>query len=395
LVTKAAGLGLPDIEPALLLKYAAPDIPETDSREIMDQIPGKVTKEVRVRWAAVPVEVTPVADADAIYPVPDDATLKSISEKISRASRHMEKMENREAARLLSEAEKEARGCRFSEAIRPFLAEIFLRQGILKLRERDVSSAESMFSRSRALRPGFVPDPALFPPQVITAWGNISGRSLLEAELIIQSLPSGAVVSVEGVPKGRTPVRINPGKTGPVSIRVSHPGYRDAEMAGQWLPGDAETLEFNLSGDRVARLGELLSEGKGKQGLGVGPLIDEFASAAGVQLVAVVTLEKDGSGDGYIAKAYSRGRSVGAPVYLGEKRISDGERNSQMTGKWLAGKLLEDGWPAEKKDPESEPWYKSWWIWGIVTGVVVTVALVVGGSGGSGSSGGSSIAVNF
>ena len=396
-VAKASGES-PGIEPALLLKYAAPEIPEAFSREILDKIPEKVVKDVRIRWVAVPVEATSVADANTIYPLPDDATLKSISGKISLASRHMEKVENREAAKLLSEAEKEARRCRFSEAVRPFLAEIFLRQGILKLREKDIPSAESLFSRSRALRPGFVPDSALFPPQVIAVWGGISGRPLPEAELLVQSLPSGAAVSVDGVYKGRTPARINPGKTGPVNIRVSSPGYRDAEKAGQWLPGDAETLDFNLSGDRVARLGDLLSKGGEKQGWGAGPLINEFAAAAGVQWVAVVTLEKeDGPGDGYIAKAYSRGKTSGGPVFLGEKRILDYERNSQVTGKWLAGKLLENGWPVEKKDPESEPWYKSWWTWGIVAAVAagIVVALAGGGGGGSGGSKDSSIAVNF
>lgn len=391
----AKATGSLDVEPALFLKYAAPDIPETYSREILDRIPEKITKEVHVRWVAVPVEAAPVVDINAIYPVPDDATLKSISGRILRASRHMEKVENREAAKLLSEAESEARGCRFNEAIRPFLAEIFLRQGIIKLRDGHVSSAESLFSRSRALRPGFVPDPALFPPQVLTVWGSLSSRLLPEAELLVQSLPSGAVVFVDGVSKGRTPVRINPGKTGPVNIRVSHPGYKDEEKIGQWLPGDADTLDFNLPGDRVARLGDLLSEGGGKQGWGAGPLIGELATAAGVQWIAVVTLEKDGSGDGYIAKAYSHGKPVNAPVFLGEKRIRDGERNSQATGKWLAGKLLENGWPAEEKDQEFEPWYKSWWVWGIAVAAAAGIAAVAAGGGGSSSSGGSSIGVNF
>jgi len=394
MVTKADS---PDIEPALLLKYAVPEIPETHSREILDKIPERIVREVRVRWVAVPVETTPVADVNAIYPVPDDATLRSISGKISSASRHMEKVENRQAAKLLFEAEKEARSCRFSEAIRPFLTEIFLRQGILKLWEKDVSSAESLFSRSRALRPGFVPDPALFPPQVLAVWGGISGRSLPEAELLVQSLPSGAVVSVDGVSKGRTPARINPGKMGPVYIRVSHPGYRDEEIVGQWLPGDTETLDFNMSGDRVARLGDLLSERGEKQGRGAGPLIDEVAMAAGVQLVVIVTLEKDGSGGGYIAKAYSRGNTLGSPVlFLGEKRVSDDARNLQATGKWLAGKLLENGWPAEKKDSESEPWYKSWWVWGGVAAVIIGIAAAIAaGGGGSGGSKDSAVAVNF
>ena len=378
-----------DIEPALLLKFASPDIPEKSSREILDSVPERVTRDVRVRWTAAPAEATPSARMDALYPVPDDAALKNITEKISLASRFMERVEDKKALELLSEAEKEIRLRRFNEATRPFLAEIFLRQGILKLRGGDVHGAESLFSRSRALRPGFVPDSALFPPQVVAAWGSVSSRPMPEAEILVQSLPSGAAVLVNGAFAGRTPVKVNPGKTGPASIRVSYSGYRDVEKVGQWFPGDAETLDFSLTADRIARLGDLLSEQGGRE---AGPLIEELATAAGVNWVAVITLEKDGSGAGYVAKAYSRGKAGGAPVFLGLTPV--GESDSRVVGKWLSGRLLENGWPEESKDQELKPWYKSWWVWGIV--VVATLGVAAGLAGGSGGgANGSSIGVKF
>jgi hypothetical protein len=382
-------------EAALLLKYAAPDIPEASSRAILDPLPGRVSGDVRVRWVSAPAESRPAPDADALFPVPDDAALRRISGKISRAAVRMERVENREAGRLLSEAEKEARTFRFSEATRPFLAEIFLREGILKLRAGDVPAAESLFSRSRALRPGFTPDPAMFPPQVLSAWGNAGRRPPPEAELLVQSLPSGADVSLDGEYRGKTPLRVRTGKTGPVRVRVSHPGYRDAEAVGQWLPGDAENLDFQLSGDRVARLGGLLSEPGGKRGKGAGPLIDEFAAAAGVERVAVVTLERDASGEGYLAKAYSRGAPGGDPVFLGEKGLSGDGDASGDAAEWVAGSLLAAGWPAETKDPDAKPWYKKWWVWGIVAAGAGIVAALAGGGGGSGGSDSSSIAVDF
>jgi hypothetical protein len=381
-------------ESALLLKYVAPDIPEEASRKVLDPLPGKVAKDVRVRWVPAPAEAPPAGDADAAYPIPGDEVLRRISGKISRASAHMERVENKAAGKLLSEAEKEARSCRFTEATRPFLAEIFLREGILKLRAGDDSAAEGLFSRSRALRPGFTPDPALFPPQVLATWRNAARRPLPEAELLVQSLPSGASIEVDGAFKGKTPSRVRPGKTGPVRIRVSHRGYRDAEAIGQWLPGDAETLDFPLSGDRVARLGELLSDGSGKRGKGAGPLIDEFAAAAGVERVAVLTLEKDGSGEGYLARAYSRGIPGGDPVFLGGQPLLPGDGASETAAEWVAGKLIEYGWPPERKDQEAKPWYKKWWVWGIVA-VGAGIAAALAGGGGSGASGDSSIAVDF
>lgn len=381
-------------ESALLLKYVAPDIPEEASRKVLEPLPGKVARDVRVRWVPAPAEAPPAGDADAAYPIPGDEVLRRISGKISLAAADMERVENKAAGRLLSEAEKEARSCRFTETTRPFLAEIFLREGILKLRAGDVSAAEGLFSRSRALRPGFTPDPALFPPQVLATWQNAARRPLPEAELLVQSLPSGASIEVDGAFKGKTPSRVRPGKMGPVRIRVSHKGYKDAEAIGQWLPGDAETLDFPLSGDRVARLGELLSDASGKRGKGAGPLIDEFAAAAGVERVAVVTLEKDGSGEGYLARAYSRGIPGGDPVFLGGQPLLPGDGDSETAAGWVAGKLIENGWPPERKDPEAKPWYKKWWVWGIVA-VGAGIAVALAGGGGSGSSGDSSIAVDF
>ena len=381
-------------ESALLLKYVAPDIPEEASRKVLDPLPGKVARDVRVIWVPAPAEAPPARDADAAYPIPGDEVLRRISGKISQASVHMERVENKAAGRLLSEAGKEARSCRFTETTLPFLAEIFLREGILKLRAGDVSAAEGLFSRSRALRPGFTPDPALFPPQVLATWQNAARRPLPEAELLVQSLPSGASIEVDGAFRGKTPSRIRPGRTGPVRIRVSHRGYRDAEAIGQWLPGDAETLDFPLSGDRVARLGELLSDAGGKRGKGAGPLIDEFAAAAGVERVAVVTLEKDGSGEGYLARAYSRGVPGGDPVFLGGQPLPPGDGASGTAAEWVAGKLIGNGWPPERKDPETKPWYKKWWIWGIVA-VGAGIAVALAGGGGSGASGDSSIAVDF
>jgi len=293
-----------------------------------------------------PAEKAEATDLDAAYPVPDDAALRRISARISGAAGHMERVESAAAGKLLSEAEKEIRGYRFTETTRPFLAEIFLREGILKLWEGDPVSAETLLSRSRALRPGFSPDPAMFPPQFLSAWENARRRPLPEAELLIQSLPSGAGITVDGEYKGRTPSRIRPGKTGPVRIRVSHKGYRDAERIGQWLPGDAETLAVTLSGDREARLGDLLADDAGRRGGGAGPLISEFADAAGAGRVVVLALGRMESGETFRVRAYSRGTAGGDPVFLGETEVPGGGEGAETCGKWAAGKLLAAGWPA-------------------------------------------------
>ena len=381
-------------EPALLLKYAAPDLPDRSARQVLDPIPAIVAKELRIRWLPVPQEPSGEDTSIAEIPVPDDAALRRIAGKVSRASEQMDKVESAAAERLLEEAEKECRSYRFTEATRPFLAEIFLRRGILRLWEGKASDAEVLLSRVRALRPGFTPDPALFPPQVLSVWEAIRHRPVPEAELLVESLPSGAEIFVDGERRGVTPARVRTKNIAPVRIRVSHPGYRDAETTGQWLPGDTEILRFSLPGDRVARLGELLAGGAQGKGGGAGPLVEELSAAAGTSRVAILMLEKEALGEGLRARLYAGRPASLDPALLGETSFPEGKRGAEISGKWVADTLAADGWPRAER-PE-RPWYYSPWFWGILLSVGVAAALGAGGGGsGSGGSSGGTVAVNF
>ncbi|MFA6146613.1 MAG: PEGA domain-containing protein [bacterium] len=381
-------------EPALLLKYAAPDLPDRAARQVLDPIPAIVAGELRIRWIPVPMEPSGNDPSAGMLPVPDDAALRRIAEKVSRASEQMDKVESADAERLLEEAEKECRSYRFTEATRPFFAEIFLRRGILRIWEGKGSDAEALLSRARALRPGFTPDPALFPPQVLSAWEAIARRPVPDAELLVESLPAGAGIFVDGERRGTTPARVRMKKISPVRIRVSHPGYRDSETAGQWLPGDTEILRFTLQGDRVARLGELLAGAAPGKGGGAGPLVGELSAAAGTSRVAILMLQKDAGGEDLRARLYAGRPSGRDPVLLGEISIPDGQRGADLSGKWTAETLAADGWP--KAELPERSWYTSGWFWGIVlTVAIVGVMGSGGGGGGSGGSSGGTISVNF
>jgi len=391
----AGAENIPSPEPALLLKYAAPDLPDRPAREVLDPLPAIVARELRVRWLPMPMEPSGNTTSRGELPVPDDAALRRIAGKVSSASEQMERVETSAASLLLEEAEKECRSYRFTEATRPFLAEIFLRQGILRLWEGKGSDAEALFSRVRALRPGFTPDPALFSPQVLAAWEATGHRPVPEAELLVESLPSGAQIFVDGERRGITPARIRTKIIGPVRIRVSHPGYRDAEMRGQWLPGDTEILRFSLPGDRVARLGELLAEaGLGNDG-GAGPLVEELSAAAGTRRVAILMLQREAPGEGLLLARLYVGRPAALdPALLGETSFPEGKGDAEICGKWVADTLAANGWPRAERPERS--WYKSPWFLGISLVVGIAAAFVAGGGGGGGGgSSGGAVAVNF
>jgi hypothetical protein len=393
----AAAEAAASTEPALLLKYASPDLTDRSARQVLDPIPAIVARELRIRWIPVPMEPSGKDSSAGEIPVPDDAALRRIAGKVSRASEQMDKVESAAASLLLEEAEKECRSYRFTEATRPFLAEIFLRRAILRLWEGKASDAEALLSRVRALRPGFTPDPALFPPQVLTVWEAIGHRPVPEAELLVESLPSGAEIFVDGERRGVTPARVRTKNIAPVRIRVSHPGYRDAETTGQWLPGDTEILRFSLPGDRVARIGELLAGAARGEGGGVGPLVEELSAAAGTSRVAILMLEKGAAGVGLRARLYAGRPASLDPALLGETSLPDGRRGAEISGKWVADTLAADGWPRAERTEKS--WFKSPWLWGVLLTLGVAAALGAGGGGGgsAGSTGspGGTVAVNF
>ena len=380
-------------EPALLLKFAAPDLDDRSARRLLDPIPAVIAEKLRVRWLPVPADPSGEKPVPAELPVPDDAALRRIAGKVSNASERMDKVETAAASLLLADAETECRSYRFTEATRPFLAEIFLRRGILRLWEGKTSDAEALLSRVRALRPDFTPDPAMFPPQFLSGWEAARRHAVPEAELLVESLPSGAEIFVDGERRGITPTRIRTKNFAPVLIRISHPGYKDAETTGQWLPGDTDILRFSLAGDRVARLGELLASGERASDGGAGPLVDELASAAGTARIAVLMLEKERSGEGLHVRLYAGRPSGRNPALLGEKTIPGGKRGAEAAGKWAADALAADGWP--KEDRPDRPWYNSAWFWAVVLSAGVAAALGAGGGGGSGGSSGGTIAVDF
>jgi hypothetical protein len=386
----------PSAEPALLLKISSPEIPEETSRPILDPLPGLLAEALRVRFVPVPAEFPPVPVVGTPLPLPDDAALRRIAGMVSAATVRMENVENEEAERLLSEAEREARAYRFDESTRPFLSEIFLRMGTLRLREGDAASAEAFLARSRALRPEFSPDPAIFPPQFLAAWERARMRPAPDAEILVQSLPAGADIFLDGQLRGTTPSRVRIGKPGPHRIRVSYPGYREAEREGQWLPGDSEILSFQLPGDRMARIVEIVAGPL--QGSGSGPILSELAADAGAIRIAILVLDRDPAGTGLRARLYARDPAGGDAVRIGEKTLTPGARIAGPTGIWAARALASSGWP-EIHDAagREDPWYRKWWVWAVAASIAAGIALAAGGGGGGGSSGstGGSIGVDF
>ena len=396
-VLLAAGTGCPPAvaaeppSPALILTFHASDLPEETARGRMEAISRHLLAELRVTRVTVPARTDPGA-AEAEPPDADGASLERIAARLAEAVRRMERMETREAELLLDAAEREARAFRPGESLRPYLAEIFLRRGLLRLWAGNRAGAEDMFGRARALRPDFAPDPALFSPSFRDSWSRAAARPAAGAEILVQSLPPGSEIFVDGTRKGSTPARVRVPVLSRVVIRLARPGYLPLERAGHWLPGDSEILDVTLTRDRLSRLGELFAvSGGGKE---AGDLLRGMASAAGAERVGVFVL--GGRGPAARVRVLSLAPGDEEPAAAGEFAWPEDGDGADDAGAAAAGLLKAAGWPAVSGDSRPKaPWYHSWWIWALL-GVAVAGA-VAGAGGGGGSSGGSTgaIGVNF
>jgi PEGA domain len=387
-------LAAPPPEPCLLLKLSAVSIPADTVKSGLDALGGMLEEDLHIRW------VTPVPAEDAgheaeeAFPVADDKTLDSISAALGDAIRHMDRMETKAAAEKLSEAETIARSTRFDDTTRPYLAEVFLRKGILSLWKGETGKAEDMLARSRVLRPEFDPDPAMFSPLFLEAWKRSGERPSPRAELLVTSLPPGAKVYRNGEEVGTTPTRVRISEPGIVRIGVLAEGYLRSGWEGQMLPGDSESLDFPLARDRNAALAEIVSSSP--DGREAGPLLSRLILETGAMRVALLLI---GPGEeGPVLSVLSLAQGEEDPVFLGTVPWPEDGAGIAPVAASTVEMLKSAGWPAQARaDTAEAPWYHKWWFWTLVGVAVVGAAVGIGGSGGGGDSGSSTgtIEVNF
>lgn len=383
-------------EPCLLLKVSSRRIPVQVAREAMAPLPGLLEEHLGIRWVIPDTGAMEAGKTEGQepYPEPDSVALGKISRRIEEANRRMEEMETVDAARLLDEAEAQSRKLRFGEVIRPYLAEIFFRQGVLSLWIGEEDRCLERFARSRTLRPDFSPEPALYSPSVREVWERSRERPAGPAELLVQSLPPGGGIFLEGRNVGVTPGRVQVPREGPIRVRVELEGYHAGEKITQWLPGDSGMVEFTL--ERGSDSGVLAMLADDPEGAQTGRALAEMASRAGAARVAVLVYDMP-RGENPVLRVISLNPGNPTAELLGAVGWPEGERAAEQVAEGTARILAKAGWPAKTAvRKRGRPWYHTWWFWTVMVTVAAGIAAAGagGGGGGSGSSTGT-IGVTF
>lgn len=177
-------------------------------------------------------------------------------------------------------------------------------------------------------------------------------------------------------------------------MRLASPGYQEVHRTGQWLPGDSESVEWVLTRDRMATLGEILAASPGAEGSG--PVLSEMAAASGASRVALLVLA--GGGDDPDVRVFAWKAGDPAPAQLGRFAWPGGDEASGEAARLAARMLRDAGWPAAEgaEARDRGPWYSRWWFWTLLGIVAAGVAAgLAGGGGGSSGSSTGSIGVTF
>lgn len=135
----------------------------------------------------------------------------SLKNAVETARRHQFNFRDREGARVLEEALAQTRGEVLSPGDAEFLVEAHLLAASCFQNVGNREETNRYLSEAARLNPALEPSELNYPPSLIAAFEKVR-RSIFEREkfsqIFIDSRPSGARIFVNGVYKGKSPLRL-------------------------------------------------------------------------------------------------------------------------------------------------------------------------------------------
>ena len=201
----------------------------------------------RCRWmlfvlAAVAVVLTGVPASGAALQAADEGVCPAAQqclELLRDGIRLIESGRWRAASVLLAEVAAGLEG-RPSHVRDLALAYVYL--GVARLQVADADEARQWFAEAQMRDPTLQLDPGEFPGDVLALWEE--ARDL--GTLFVDTEPSGAEVSVDGVARGRSPVGVAGLKPGEYRVTLGHDGYSGVSRVLAVAAGRTERLLVSL-----------------------------------------------------------------------------------------------------------------------------------------------------
>ena len=134
------------------------------------------------------------------------------------------------------------------------LARAYVYLGVARLQVADAAETVQWFAEAQMRDPTLQLDPGEFPGDVLELWAEARELGML----VVDSEPSGAEVSVDGVARGRSPVGVAGLRPGQHRVTLAHAGYAGVSRVLAVVAGRTERLFFSLlpaSGGEGTRAG--------------------------------------------------------------------------------------------------------------------------------------------
>ena len=122
------------------------------------------------------------------------------------------------------------------------LARAYVYLGVARLQIADADETRQWFAEAQMRDPTLQLDPREFPGDVLELWAE--ARDL--GRLFVDTDPSGAKVSIDGMVRGRSPVGVAGLKPGAYRVALTHDGYAGVSRVLTVAAGRTERLFFSL-----------------------------------------------------------------------------------------------------------------------------------------------------
>lgn len=258
----------------------------------------------------------------------------------------------------------------------------------------DNRGATQTFERLRIQMPHIVPDPNEFPPAVVSRWEAAAPRHT-DGQITVESDPPGAVVYIDFIPRGLTPVTVDGLAWGEHSVRVTAPGstpYIENTtltrrrrhqtvsaflMAHEEMEGLPEAVagiaghSLQVGDGAIAEVARLLELDK------IGVIRVSFGDSPDTVSLELVMFDV-ASGRRVLRGEVQAPRAFGELEAVVQRSIARGVENvlRPRVGEDTEGLQTETVITGPEPEPDDDAVTKQWWFWTAIGGAVVVGAVI-------------------